>query len=197
MKNVIGLRNLFFVCMIVGSATVLPSCDDNDDPVLPKVTDVNGSYKGKMFVAPFEEVNPVTDEELSGTDIAAEVKNDTVYFNDFPITGIVENIFDKDEAADIIAQIGTVTYKVGYTAALNAAQDSIYMAFDPKPLTINLPGEGEETIPVQVTISATKKGGYELSSKDLKFNLNAEKVTVGENDFPLFKPSEFAFELKK
>lgn len=201
MKNVIELRKLFFVCMVVGSTVVLSSCSDDDDekiPTPPGVTDVNGDYSGKMFVSPLEVPTPIAeDEEPTGTDIAAIVKNDTVYFNDFPISDLVVDIVGEENAPAIIEKIGKVNYKVGFKSDLNAAQDSIYMIFDPKPLTISLPGEGEEVTNVEVAISVAKKGSYELSSKKIVFDLNADKVTLGEAEIPTFKASEFAFKLNK
>lgn len=201
MKNVNELRKLFFACMVVGSTVVLSSCSDDDDentPTPPSVTDVYGDYSGKMLVTPLEKPVLLATEEPAGTDIAAVVKSDTVYFNDFPIDDIVKSIItDEDAAAKIIEQIGRIDYKVGYKGSLNAAQDSIYMVFDPKPLSITLPGEGEETTTVEVTITASEKGSYELSSKKLNFDLNADKVTLGGEDLPVFEASEFAFKLNK
>lgn len=201
MKNVIELRKLFFACMVVGSTIVLSSCSDDDDqkiPTPPGVTDVNGDYSGKMLVTPLEVPAPTAEnEESTGTDIAAIVKSDTVYFNDFPINDLVVDIVGEENAPAIIEKIGKVNYKVGFKSDLNAAQDSIYMTFDPKPLTISLPGEGEEVTNVEVTISVAKKGSYELSSKKLVFDLNADKVTLGEAEIPAFKASEFAFKLNK
>lgn len=201
MKNVIELRKLFFVCMVVGSTVVLSSCSDDDDekiPAPPSVTDVNGDYSGKMLVTPLEVPAPAAEnEEPAGTDIAAIVKSDTVYFNDFPISDLVAAIIGEENAPAIIEKIGKVNYKVGFKSDFNAAQDSIFMTFDPKPLTIALPGEGEEVTNVEVTISVAKKGSYELSSKKLVFDLNADKVTLGEVEIPAFKASEFAFKLNK
>lgn len=201
MKNVIELRKLFFACMVVGSTIVLSSCSDDDDeniPAPPSVTDVNGDYSGKMFVSPLEVPTPITEnKEPAGMDIAAIVKSDTVYFNDFPISDLVADIVGEENAPAVIEKIGKVNYKIGFKSDLNAAQDSIYMTFDPKPLTIALPGDGEEVMNVEVTISAAKKGSYELSSKKLVFDLNADKVTLGEAEIPAFKPSEFAFKLDK
>lgn len=201
MKNVIELRKLFFACMVVGSTIVLSSCSDDDDekiPALPSVTDVNGDYSGKMFVSPLEVPTPITEnKEPAGMDIAAIVKSDTVYFNDFPISDLVADIVGEENAPAVIEKIGKVNYKIGFKSDLNAAQDSIYMTFDPKPLTIALPGDGEEVMNVEVSISVAKKGSYELSSKKLVFDLNADKVTLGEVEIPAFKPSEFAFKLNK
>lgn len=203
MKNAIELRKLFFACMVVGSTVVLSSCSDDDDntPVPPSVTDVNGEYSGKMLVTPMEapKMNN-TGETPVGADIAALVKSDTVYFDNFPITDLVAGIVGEEQAPAVVEKIGKVSYKVGYKGALNTAQDSIYMEFDPKPLTVSFEmGEGEEaeTTTVEVTVSAVKKGSYELSSKKLVFDLNADKVTMGETEIPVFTPSEFAFKLNK
>ena len=204
MKSAIELRKLFFACMVVGSTVVLSSCSDDDDdktPTPPSVTDVYGDYSGKMLVTPLEAPKKVnTGEAPAGTDIAAVVEHDTVYFDNFPIADLVAGIVGEEQASEIVEKIGKVSYKVGYEGALNAAQDSIYMEFDPKPLAVSFElGEGDEAVTynVEVTISAVKKGSYELSSKKLGFDLNAEKVTMGETEVPTFVPSEFAFKLNK
>lgn len=196
MKNVIELKKLFFACMVVGSTIVFSSCSDDDDktPTPPAVTDAYGNYNGKMFVTLLEEAKQASEEESTGTEIAAEVKSDTVYFNNFPITDLVASIVGKELAPAIVEKIGEVNYKVGYKGSMNAANDSVYMVFDPKPLIIKMPGEGEEVTTVEVTISATDKGSYELSSKKLAFNLNAEELSLKEVNF---KPTNFAFKLNK
>lgn len=197
MKNVNDLKKLFFAFMVLGSTFVLSSCSDDDDntPTPPTTADAYGEYAGKMLVTPSEVT--LNDAVPAGVDIAALVKSDTVYFNDFPITELVASIVGEENASDIVAVIGKVNYKVGYKAALNTAQDSVYMTFDPKPLTLDIPGEGDKVIKVEVTISASKKGSYEVATKKMDFDLNAEKVTLGETEFPAFHSSIFTFKLNK
>lgn len=201
MKSVIELRKLFFACMVVGSTVVLSSCSDDEDdktPTPPSVTDVNGDYSGKMFMNPIKETETFAENEPVGTDVTATVKSDTVYFSDFPVTDLVTSIVGPDLAPAIIEQLGKVSYKVGYEATLNAAQDSIYMVYDPQPLKLEyLPAEDSDPIKVEVTVTASEKGSYELSSKKLNFDLNADKVTVAGIDFDKFVPTEFTFELNK
>lgn len=204
MKSAIELKQLFLACMVVGSTAILSSCSDDDDdktPTPPSVTDVNGEYSGKMLVTPIETLKMNNSGDTpTGTDIASVVEHDTVYFDNFPITDLVASIVGEEEAAKIVEKIGKVSYKVGYKGALNVAQDSIYMEFDPKPLDISFEmdeGGQATTYNVEVTVSAAEKGSYELSSKKLNFDLNAEKVTIGEQDFQSFTPSEFTFILNK
>ena len=192
MKSVTDFKKVFFAFMVLGTSFVVSSCDDDNHT--PSLADANGSYKGKMLVTPLG-VNP-TSAQTPGIDIAAIVKSDTVYFDNFPMTELVASIVGEEAAPGIVEKIGKVSYKVGYKGNLNTAQDSIYMALDPKPLVINVP-LGETTAKVEVTISAKKKGSYELSSRKLVFNVNADKVMMGENPVPGFPASEFAFNLKK
>lgn len=80
-------------------------------------------------------------------------------------------------------------YKINYTAAMNAANDSVIMTLKPEPLKIALAG-------VEVTIEA-KTASYSIKEKDLKFNLNAANVTVGGQNFPNWNPINLSFIMKK
>lgn len=86
-----------------------------------------------------------------------------MFFDKLPVTELITSIVgDKDKAEAIVKAIGDVKYKVGYKPALNTEKDSIYLAFDPKPLTLQLPAavEGQEGQTVTVTISSPDKGSF-------------------------------------
>lgn len=198
MEKRFKLNRLFVSLMILGCTFGFVACDDDDDsPVVPATKDAWGEFKGKMQVFPLTPTPALTSAAEAGTDVAATVKNDTVYFENFPITDLVASLVPEESVEGIVKAIGDVKYKIGYKAALNAAQDSVYMTFDPKPLKIAVPMGEESTLAVEVTVAAMDKGSYELSSKNLKFDVKADKVTVNETDFPAFPASVFKFVMKK
>lgn len=198
MEKRFKLNRLFVSLMVLGCAFGFVACDDDDSsPAAPTTMDAWGEFKGKMQVFPITPTPVLASDEVVGTDVAAIVKNDTVYFESFPITDLVASLVPEESVEEIVKAIGEVKYKIGYKAALNAAQDSVYMTFDPKPLKIAVPMGEETTLAVEVTVSATDKGSYELSSKNLKFGVKADKVTVNDADFPAFQTSIFKFAMKK
>lgn len=123
-----------------------------------------GTYNGKVLIT---QVTPLAGRENAGEgetpkgqDVNATVKNDTVFFDKLPVDDLIISIIgDKDKAEAIIKALGDVKYKVGYRPALNTEKDSIYLAFEPKPLILQLPSaaEGEKGQTVTVTISSPEK----------------------------------------
>lgn len=198
MEKRFKLNWLFVSVMILGCAFGFVACDDDDNsPVAPTTKDAWGEFKGKMQTRPVTPALAFASDAAAGADVAATVKNDTVYFESFPIKDLVASLVPEGNVEEIVKAIGEVKYEIGYKPALNAAQDSVLMAFDPKPLKIAVPMNETTTLAVEVTVSAMGKGGYELSSKNLEFDVKADKVTVNEADFPAFPASVFKFAMKK
>lgn len=198
MKKEFKLNRLFVSLMILGGSFGFVSCDSDDDKILvePTTKDAWGDFKGKMQIFSITPSLHSTGEQ-TGTEIAATVKNDTVYFNNFPVKDLVATLVPADQVEDIVKAIGEVKYKVGYKSALNAAKDSIYMEYDPKPLELKVPLNEQTVMDVKVMVSATSKGSYELSSTNYKFGVNAEKVTVNGEDFAAFPASTIRFAMTK
>lgn len=175
------------VMMLAVFGLTFASCSDDDDetPTVPTVEEVVGDYSGKMTYA----MAKATAEE--GTALDLTVKNDSVIFEKFPYQALVKAIIPDESAAEtIIEMIGDkLEYKINYTAAMNAANDSVIMTLKPEPLKIALAG-------VEVTIEA-KTASYSIKEKDLKFNLNAANVTVGGQNFPNWNPINLSFIMKK
>lgn len=199
MEKNFKLNQLFVALMVIGCSFGFVSCDDDDDkiPVEPNTKNAWGEFKGKMQILPLAPEQTLADEAPETTDVAATVKNDTVYFNNFPIKDLVATLVSEDQVDKIVEAIGEVKYKVGYVAALNEAKDSIYMTYDPKPLELKVPLGEDATIAVKVKVSATQKGSYELSSKNYKFEIKADEVTVNDGPFDKFPVSLVKFEMKK
>lgn len=173
------------VMMLAVFGLTFASCSDDDDetPTVPTVEEVVGDYSGKMTYA----MAKATAEE--GTALDLTVKNDSVTFDKFPYEALVAAIVGEDAVPGIVALVKDLRYQVYYTAAMNAANDSVIMTLKPEPLKIALAG-------VEVTIEA-KTASYSIKEKDLKFNLNAANVTVGGQNFPNWNPINLSFIMKK
>lgn len=166
MKKEFNLSKLFYAFAIAFSVVTLSSCDNDDNSPLPPPStgDVAGTYNGKVLIT---QVTPLAGRENAGEgetpkgqDVNATIKNDTVFFDKLPVDDLIISIIgDKDKAEAIIKALGDVKYKVGYKPALNREKDSIYLAFEPKPLILQLPSatEGEKGQTVTVTISSPEK----------------------------------------
>ena len=192
MKKEMKFNRLFVSLMLAGCTLGFVACSDDDDPqnpTEPKVEDVYGDYTGLMQTALLD--------QSAGVDVAAQVKNDTVYFDEFPVHDLIVSIVGEESADAIVEAIGKVSYKVGYEATMTAAKDSVYMAFDPKPLEISVPMGTDNTLTVKVEVAAANKGNYEFETKNLNLGLEASSVTVNDQPFPAFPATGFTFEMKK
>ena len=146
MKKEFNLSKLFYAFAIAFSVVTLSSCDNDDNSPLPPPStgDVAGTYNGKVLIT---QVTPLAGRENAGEgetpkgqDVNATVKSDTVFFDKLPVDDLIISIIgDQDKAEAIIKALGDVKYKVGYKPALNTEKDSIYLAFEPKPLILQLP----------------------------------------------------------
>ena len=150
MEKVHCLKRFVFLVMALGLVTTFTSCDDDDEPKpnVPALTDVVGNYAGKMQTT---SVSPLAEEgeEPQGTDVSAEVTNENVSFEKFPVADLITAIMGE-AAPGIIEAVGDVSYKVKYTPTFNDDKTVISIAFTPEPLIleINFPtepteGEGE------------------------------------------------------
>lgn len=182
------------VMMLAVFGLTFASCSDDDDdktPTLPTVEDVNGDYNGRMTYAI---VKTAASDEVPGVTLDLTVANDSISFKEFPFGTLVKAIItDEATAEGIIASIGKLEYKTGYTAALNAAKDSVYLTLDPKPLKLEALG-----MSIAVSIEAASKGSFAIdgNNKNLKFNLTATEAKLGEQNM-LPAPIVLSFDMKK
>lgn len=214
MKKQFKLHHLFIPMCILGCSLGFTACNDDDNPniILPPTeitTDaVFGDYTGKMQMTnlPHESASISTyegEEEAESTDIIANVQQDTVYFDNFPIKDIVLSVVGDEETADrIVKAIGTVKYQIGYTPTLTEAKDSIFLKLDPKPLKLSFTDpDTEATIQLEVKVEPIDGANYEVASTNLKFNFNLPEISTneGEEQVPLpgFTPKAFSFDMNK
>lgn len=197
MKTTLNLKRSIFFVAALSTVVSFTSCSDDDEPKVPSVTDVYGTYKGKVAV--LSVLNRAESETPSALEVAAKVNNDTIYFEDFPVKDIVA-VVEGENAASIVESIGKVNFKVGYKSKLNEAQDSIALTLDPKPMQFAYKvGEGEDAeekkVSVSIVIPEDEKSAY--SAKILKFNLTATEVLVNEVAVEPFNPLYYNFNLNK
>ena len=201
MKRDFKFNRLWMACVIAGTALTFTACSDDDEPTPdePTTEDVYGNYTGTMTFKAEEEVANEANEsgETEGIAVSATVKNDTVYFEDFPVRDLVASIVGEESADALVEAIGTVNYKVGYKASMTTAKDSVYMEVSPKPLELSIPVDEENTMAVSVEVSAADKANYEFETQNLNLKLKAEKVWVNEQEFPTFPVTDLTFEMTK
>lgn len=208
MKRFFDSAKFFASMLLVGCTFGLASCSDDDEPQIPDevTTDAMfGNYTGKMTLL---NMNPLEGEEADGVDISAEIDNDTVYFEKFPIRDIVLSIV-KDEALTdrIVEAVGDIDYKVGYNPSLTADKDSVMFAMNPEPLKLSVPmpseTEGEETqaLQIEVKIDADREAAYAVETGNARFGLAATEVLLGEGEeqapLPDFKATNLNFNMNQ
>ena len=176
------------VMMLAVFGLTFASCSDDDDetPTVPTVEEVVGDYSGKMTYA----MAKATAEE--GTALDLTVKNDSVTFDKFPYEALVAAIVGEDAVPGIVALVKDLRYQVYYTAAMNAANDSVAITLKPEVLKINLGALGT----VNVTITSENKGSYAIDKKSLKFSLTATEAKIGDTNF-LKTPIALSFDMNK
>lgn len=207
MKKIIRPIQFFAAMLLLGCSFTMVSCDNDDEnaPVIPEevTTDViYGDYAGKMTVF---SVNPnenedsgEEDNDTTGVDISASVKNDTVYFEDYPIKDIVLSIVkDEDTANKIVEAVGKVNYKIGYEPKFTSTKDSIICDLEPESLklSVTIPSSTEEepqALQIEVKIETNNNAMYAIENGNMKFDIFATEVLLGEGEeqIPLegFKP---------
>lgn len=197
MKKIIRPIQFFAAMLLLGCSFTMVSCDNDDEnaPVIPDevTTDVMyGDYAGKMTVF---SVNPNENEDngegendTTSVDISASVKNDTVYFEDYPIKDIVLSIVkDEDTANKIVEAVGKVNYKIGYEPKLTSAKDSIICNLEPESLklSVTIPSSTEENpqaLQIEVKVEANNNAMYAVEEGNLKFDIHATEVLLGEGE---------------
>lgn len=210
MKRIVRTARVFASMLLLGGALCFVSCSDDDEniPSTPDevTTDVMfGEYSGKMTT---NSISTNEGEEVpEGTDITANLNNDTIRFEDFPIKDIVLAVVQDETLADqIVAAVGQVNYPIGYKPTLTAAKDSVNFVLDPKPLklTVDLSADTEEEaqpLQIEVTVEAGTQGAYAVESGHAAFDITATEVLLGEgeNQTPLegFNAINLQFDLNQ
>jgi len=187
MKVKFGIKNAIYLVAVLGLFSVtFTSCSDDDDNNTPKeltVSDVNGSYTGQLLIAETRAT------EKPGISIAAKAEKDTIAIDKFPVDSILIDLYGKEKADEFLKTLGSVTYKVGYSAKLNTAKDSVLLTLNPKELEFVVKGpevtpqaeggEGEDqyVATIKVTVESQGLSAYS-SAKKLKFGLKAKEAKI-------------------
>ena len=197
MKKVYCFNRFVLFVMVLSLATTFTSCSNDDDEDIPvySLKDVEGNYLGKMTtesapVIPTE--NAGESEEPVGIEVNAEVKDNEIAINKFPVDDLIKSIIeDPDQAEIIIKAIGDINYKIPYTATFNENKDNILLQLQPEPL------KELTEITVIVTVQADEKGDFAYNGKTLKFAIKATKVEVGNTTLDKFPITTFNFDMSK
>ena len=122
----------------------------------------------------------------STNDVAGTYNGKVLITQVTPAT-VKENAGEAPQGQDVNAMVKNDTEK-----------DSIYLAFDPKPLTLQLPAavEGQEGQTVTVTISSPDKGSFAYKKNQLKLKLSADKVELAGVAVPV-PQTLFDFDMTK
>lgn len=211
MKRVFKPVKWIFPMLMFGCAFAFTACSDDDEntPVVPdEVTTeaMYGDYTGKMLTLAASSTADEGEDTPEGVDVSAKVDNDTVYLEKFPIKDIVLSIVQDETLADqIVEAVGDVNYKIGYEPTLSEAKDSISFVMEPEPLKLSLSmpsATGDaQTMVVEVKVEAVDDAGYAVESGNMKFDLSATEVLLGEGDsqisFPGFSATTFKFDMNQ
>ncbi|MCF2576345.1 DUF4840 domain-containing protein [Phocaeicola barnesiae] len=211
MKRVFKPVKWIFPMLMFGCAFAFTACSDDDEntPVVPdEVTTeaMYGDYTGKMLTLAASSTADEGEDTPEGVDVSAKVDNDTVYLEKFPIKDIVLSIVQDETLADqIVEAVGDVNYKIGYEPTLSEAKDSISFVMEPEPLKLSLSmpsATGDaQTMVVEVKVEAVDGAGYAVESGNMKFDLSATEVLLGEGDsqisFPGFSATTFKFDMNQ
>ena len=211
MKRVFKPVKWIFPMLMFGCAFAFTACSDDDEntPVVPdEVTTeaMYGDYTGKMLTLAASSTADEGEDTPEGVDVSAKVDNDTVYLEKFPIKDIVLSIVQDETLADqIVEAVGDVNYKIGYEPTLSEAKDSISFVMEPEPLKLSLSmpsATGDaQTMVGEVKVEAVDGAGYAVESGNMKFDLSATEVLLGEGDsqisFPGFSATTFKFDMNQ
>ena len=104
MKKVYCFNRFVLFVMVLSLATTFTSCSNDDDEDIPvySLKDVEGNYLGKMTtesapVIPTE--NAGESEEPVGIEINAEVKDNEIAINKFPVDDLIKSIIEDPDQA--------------------------------------------------------------------------------------------------
>lgn len=201
MKTILNLKKtVLFITALTVAAILFTSCSDDDDDRTLAVTDVYGSYKGEISVSSALDRITLNKAGSASTEVAATVKDDTIYFENFPVEDIIIAIEGAEKASPILESIGKVIFKVGYDSELNQAQDSVGLKLNPKPMefvykTGTEGAEIEKNVKVTVSIPENEKSAY--SDRVLKFNLIASEILLNDAIIKDFNSLYYYFNLNK
>ena len=107
MKKVYCFNRFVLFVMVLSLATTFTSCSNDDDEDIPvySLKDVEGNYLGKMTTESAPVIptkNAGESEEPVGIEVNAEVKDNEIAINKFPVDDLIKSIIEDPDQAEII-----------------------------------------------------------------------------------------------
>lgn len=209
MNKILSQASLFAFILTAGCLLGFTSCSDDDDiqnQTEITAADVYGSYNGRMTTAMAQRLDGESAPE--GVSIKGEVKDDSVYFDNFPIDDIVLAVVGDETLADnIVKALGVVSYKIGYVPAVSSSRDHISLAFQAEPLKLSLTlptenaGEEPQTLSIEVETEISENGTFRVEDGNLTFSVKASRVYLGDGEDKVemedLVPTLFSFDMNQ
>ncbi len=212
MKKTFKSMQLFAMMLFAGASVCFTACSDDDDVKNPDEVTVEtmfGDYKGTVSISDLAVTGEDNAEETEpGLEISATIKDNTINLVKFPIKDIVLSIIGDETMADMIVNaVGDVDYSIPYEPTLTPQKDYIHMTLKPEPLklAVEIPSTQEDadtpSLIVEVQIKAGEDAVYDVEDANVKFNITATKVLLGEGDDQQelgdFVPKAFQFDMNQ
>ena len=190
---------LMFVSLMMLGFIGFTSCSEDENLTKePTLEVVKGDYSGKMnIMSPAPKMSITEAAESGGVNVSAIVKNDTLFFEDFPVKDILELIVPEEQVDLIVEALGKVSYKIGYKAAFNGVKDSVKMELSPQSLVLSVLLDEETDLSIKTDLSVVDKGAYSIKEKKLTLTIKADKATVNDEVVEDFVKPSISFDLNK
>lgn len=145
------MKNVFSKTIVVAmllSTTFFAACSDDDDNTTLQLADLTGSYAGTFDFTPSpSDLNPDPKPE-KGVAIELKVENDKVIFPEFPAKTLVEALLGKENAAELVAMLGKISYEAPIGTP-TADTDRLTAQLTTPVLCINLAGVFDVLITIE------------------------------------------------
>lgn len=163
------------------------SNEENGGFQFPTAESVIGNYQGTIQT-------PSTDStQLNKT--AASVGLDSIYIADMAVDDIIR-ILAGDSITDSISYPEQVAYTMKYERKINLTFDTVWVATQPDTLRFDYT-RGDSTYQIKVVFDEEKTGAYSIFDRELKLNLQANKLIINEDTVQTFHSIPYQILLNK
>lgn len=163
------------------------SNEENGGFQFPTAESVIGNYQGTIQT-------PSTDStQLNET--AASVGLDSIYIADMAVDDIIR-ILTGDSITDSISYPEQVAYTMKYEREINLTFDTVWVATQPDTLRFDYT-HGDSTYQIKMVFDEEKTGAYSIFDRELKLNLQANKLIINEDTVQTFHSIPYQILLNK